>query len=88
VAGFRPAIPILTLSRWIRASPKYKIGQHADSKLWTGALWAEGCAWNGVGRYVHVERYPQQSPDAIVEREMVTEPFVLVANNARLPCFA
>src|SRR5690242_12041200 len=31
---------------------KYKIGNAAIQRLWTGALWAEGCAWNGVGRYL------------------------------------
>src|SRR5207302_4296146 len=31
---------------------KYKIGNTPIQKLWTGALWAEGCAWNGVGRYL------------------------------------
>jgi gluconolactonase len=31
---------------------KYKIGNAAVQRLWTGALWAEGCAWNGGGRYL------------------------------------
>ena len=31
---------------------KYKIGNTAIERLWTGALWAEGCAWNGGGRYL------------------------------------
>ena len=31
---------------------KYKVGNTPIQKLWTGALWAEGCAWNGVGRYL------------------------------------
>jgi gluconolactonase len=31
---------------------QYKIGNTPIQKLWTGALWAEGCAWNGVGRYL------------------------------------
>jgi gluconolactonase len=31
---------------------KYKIGNAAVQRLWTGALWAEGCAWNGVGRFL------------------------------------
>src|ERR1044071_9853923 len=30
----------------------YKIGSTPIQKLWTGALWAEGCAWDGVGRYL------------------------------------
>ena len=31
---------------------KYKIGNTPIQRLWTGALWAEGCAWNAVGRYL------------------------------------
>ena len=30
----------------------YKIGNTPIQRLWTGALWAEGCAWNGAGRYL------------------------------------
>jgi gluconolactonase len=29
-----------------------KIANTAIERLWTGALWAEGPAWNGVGRYL------------------------------------
>lgn len=35
-----------------RRFDKYKIGNTAIERLWTGALWAEGCAWNGGGRYL------------------------------------
>ncbi|MBS1866846.1 MAG: SMP-30/gluconolactonase/LRE family protein [Acidobacteria bacterium] len=31
---------------------KYKIGNAAIQRLYTGALWAEGPAWNGMGRYL------------------------------------
>jgi gluconolactonase len=31
---------------------KYKIGNTAIQRLFTGMLWAEGPAWNGVGRYL------------------------------------
>jgi gluconolactonase len=31
---------------------KYKLGNTAIQRLWTGALWAEGCCWNAAGRYV------------------------------------
>jgi len=31
---------------------KYKLGNAAIQRLWTGALWAEGCAWNAGGRYL------------------------------------
>jgi len=31
---------------------KYKIGNTAIQRLYTGTLWSEGPAWNGVGRYL------------------------------------
>jgi len=31
---------------------KYKLGNTPIQRLWTGALWAEGCAWDAAGRYV------------------------------------
>jgi gluconolactonase len=31
---------------------KYMVGNTPLIREWTGALWAEGSAWNGVGRYV------------------------------------
>jgi gluconolactonase len=31
---------------------KYKIGNSAIQRLYTGTLWGEGPAWNGVGRYL------------------------------------
>ena len=31
---------------------KYKIDNTTIQRLWTGALWAEGLAWNGAGRYL------------------------------------
>jgi gluconolactonase len=31
---------------------KYKVGNAAIQRLYTGTLWAEGCAWNGGGRYL------------------------------------
>jgi gluconolactonase len=31
---------------------KYKIGNTPIQRLFTGTLWAEGTAWNGVGRYL------------------------------------
>jgi len=31
---------------------KYKIGNTPIQRLYTGALWAEGPAWNGAGRYL------------------------------------
>src|SRR5258708_5582513 len=31
---------------------KYKLINAAVQRLWTGAGWAEGCAWNAGGRYL------------------------------------
>jgi len=31
---------------------RYKIGNAVIERLWTGARWAEGCAWNGGGQYL------------------------------------
>jgi gluconolactonase len=31
---------------------KYKVDTTSIHRLWTGALWAEGCAWNAGGRYL------------------------------------
>jgi gluconolactonase len=31
---------------------KYKLGNAAIQRLYTGMLWAEGPAWNGVGRFL------------------------------------
>lgn len=31
---------------------KYALGNTPIQRLHTGALWAEGCAWNGVGKYL------------------------------------
>ena len=31
---------------------KYRINNTTIQRLWTGALWAEGPAWNGAGRYL------------------------------------
>lgn len=31
---------------------KYKVGNTAIQRVWTGALWAEGSAWNSAGRYL------------------------------------
>ena len=31
---------------------KYKVGNTTIQRLYTGALWAEGPAWNGAGRFL------------------------------------
>jgi len=35
-----------------RRFDKYKLSNTAVQRLWTGALWAEGCAWHCGGRYL------------------------------------
>jgi gluconolactonase len=35
-----------------RRFEKYRLGNTAIQRLYTGTLWAEGPAWNGVGRYL------------------------------------
>jgi gluconolactonase len=44
-----PDPDILTLDNRFR---KYVIGNTVIKRLYTGTLWAEGPAWNGVGRYL------------------------------------
>jgi gluconolactonase len=48
---------------------KYKIGNTPIQKLWTGALWAEGCAWNGVGRYVMWSDIPNNRQMRLLEED-------------------
>ena len=55
-AQFRPGAPplrypdpdIVVLDKRF----KYKLGNTPIQRLYTGTLWAEGPAWNGVGRYL------------------------------------
>src|ERR1051326_3093801 len=67
-AALAPETPAAAERDWTGANPvrypdpdvivlderfaKYKIGNAPIQKLWTGALWAEGTAWDGVGRYL------------------------------------
>ena len=44
---------------------KYMIGNTPLVREWTGALWAEGPAWNGVGRYVVFSDIPNNRADAL-----------------------
>ena len=30
----------------------YRVGNSAIQRLWTGGLWVEGPAWNGMGRFL------------------------------------
>jgi gluconolactonase len=67
-AAFAPAALAQTQRDWSGGQPvrypdrdiialdkrfqKYMIGSAAIERLWTGARWAEGPAWNGAGRYL------------------------------------
>jgi gluconolactonase len=44
--------PDVNLVSLDKAFDKYKIGNTPIQRLYTGTLWAEGPAWNGVGRYL------------------------------------
>ena len=48
---------------------KYKIGNTPIQRLWVGAMWAEGPAWNGVGRYVVFSDIPNDRQMRFVEDE-------------------
>ncbi len=48
---------------------KYKIGNTPIQKLWSGALWAEGCAWNGVGRYLVWSDIPNNRQMRLLEED-------------------
>jgi gluconolactonase len=37
---------------------KYKVGNTTIQRLYTGALWAEGPAWNGAGRFLVISDIP------------------------------
>jgi len=47
----------------------YKIGNTPIQRLWTGALWAEGCAWNGVGRYLVWSDIPNNRQLRLLEED-------------------
>jgi len=48
---------------------KYKIGNAAIQRLWTGALWAEGCAWNGAGHYLVWSDIPNNRQMRLIEED-------------------
>jgi gluconolactonase len=48
---------------------RYKIGNTPIQKLWSGALWAEGCAWNGVGRYLLWSDIPNNRQMRLLEED-------------------
>ena len=60
----RRSIPIPTSSRSIRGSTATSSATRRFDGCYTGTLWAEGPAWNGVGTLPGLERHPEQRADA------------------------
>jgi gluconolactonase len=48
---------------------KYKLGNTAIQRLHTGALWAEGCAWNAVGRYLVWSDIPNNRQFRLIDED-------------------
>src|SRR5256885_685341 len=52
---------------------KYKLGGTSIHRLYTGMLWAEGPAWNGVGKIFGVQRHSERPADALAGRRRSRE---------------
>ena len=61
---------------------KYKIGNTPIQRLYTGALWAEGPAWNGVGRYLLWSDIPNNAQMRWLEEDGHVSTFRAPANNS------
>src|SRR5258705_5528074 len=61
---------------------KYKIGNAAIQRLWTGALWAEGCAWNGGGRYLVWSDIPNNRQMRLLDEDRHVSVFRNSSNNS------
>ncbi|MCK6449387.1 MAG: SMP-30/gluconolactonase/LRE family protein [Alphaproteobacteria bacterium] len=48
---------------------KYKLGNTPIQRLYTGTLWAEGPAWNGVGRYLLWSDIPNDEQLRFIEED-------------------
>jgi gluconolactonase len=48
---------------------KYKLGNTPIQRLYHGTLWAEGCAWSGVGRYVVWSDIPRSENLRYIEED-------------------
>jgi gluconolactonase len=48
---------------------KYKLGNTSIQRLHTGALWAEGCAWNAVGRYLLWSDIPNNRQFRLIDED-------------------
>lgn len=61
---------------------KYKVNTTSIHRLWTGALWAEGCAWNGAGRYLVWSDIPNNRQMRRLEEDGHVSEFRKPSNNA------
>jgi gluconolactonase len=61
---------------------KYKIGNAAIERLWTGARWAEGCAWSAAGRYLVWSDIPNNRQIRWLDEDGHTSVFRTAANNS------
>jgi gluconolactonase len=61
---------------------KYKIGNSSIQRLHTGTLWAEGPAWNGVGRYLLWSDIPNDRQMRWLEEDGHVSVFRKPSNNS------
>ncbi|HTL58084.1 MAG TPA: SMP-30/gluconolactonase/LRE family protein [Candidatus Limnocylindrales bacterium] len=61
---------------------KYKVGNAAIQRLWTGALWAEGCAWNAAGRYLVWSDIPNNRQLRRIDEDGHVTVFRTASNNS------
>jgi gluconolactonase len=62
---------------------KAKVGNTPIQRLWTGALWTEGPAWNEVGRYLVFSDIPNNRQLRYLEEDgHVSESFRIPSNNS------
>ena len=61
---------------------KYKIGNTPIQRLWTGALWAEGCAWNGSGRFLVWSDIPNNRQMRLLDEDGHVSVFRRPSNNS------
>jgi gluconolactonase len=61
---------------------QYKVGNAALERLWTGARWAEGCAWNSGGRYLMWSDIPNNRQLRWLEEDGHSSVFRAPSNNS------
>ena len=61
---------------------KYRIGNTPMQRLYTGSLWAEGPAWNGVGRYLVWSDIPNNRQMRWVEEDGHVSTMRAASNNS------